>query len=129
MRLNLAQALLCRSDLLLLDEPTNHLDLDTMYWLEGWIKSYQGTLILISHDRDFIDEIVDEIVHVENQKLNFYKGNYSAFERIRAERMSQQQVAFERQQKNVRTLQSFVDRFRYKASKAKQAQSRLKANA
>lgn len=127
MRLNLAQALLCRSDLLLLDEPTNHLDLDTMYWLEGWIKAYQGTLILISHDRDFIDEIVDEIVHVENQKLNFYKGNYSAFERIRAERMSQQQVAFERQQKERAHMQSFVDRFRYKASKAKQAQSRLKA--
>lgn len=127
MRLNLAQALLCRSDLLLLDEPTNHLDLDTMYWLEGWIKSYQGTLILISHDRDFIDEIVDEIVHVENQKLNFYKGNYSAFERIRAERMSQQKVAFERQQKERAHMQSFVDRFRYKASKAKQAQSRLKA--
>ncbi|EGM71487.1 ABC transporter ATP-binding protein [Shewanella sp. HN-41] len=127
MRLNLAQALLCRSDLLLLDEPTNHLDLDTMYWLEGWIKSYQGTLVLISHDRDFIDEIVDEIVHVENQKLNFYKGNYSAFERIRAERMSQQQVAFERQQKERAHMQSFVDRFRYKASKAKQAQSRLKA--
>ncbi|MGL5361145.1 MAG: ABC transporter ATP-binding protein [Shewanella sp.] len=127
MRLNLAQALLCRSDLLLLDEPTNHLDLDTMYWLEGWIKSYQGTLILISHDRDFIDAIVDEIVHVEHQKLNFYKGNYSAFERIRAERMSQQQVAFERQQKERAHIQSFVDRFRYKASKAKQAQSRLKA--
>ncbi|GGQ08386.1 ABC transporter ATP-binding protein [Shewanella litoralis] len=127
MRLNLAQALLCRSDLLLLDEPTNHLDLDTMYWLEGWIKSYQGTLILISHDRDFIDGIVDEIVHVENHKLNFYKGNYSAFERVRAERMAQQQVAFERQQKERSHMQSFVDRFRYKASKAKQAQSRLKA--
>ncbi len=127
MRLNLAQALLCRSDLLLLDEPTNHLDLDTMYWLEGWIKAYQGTLILISHDRDFIDGIVDEIVHVENQKLNYYKGNYTAFERIRAERMAQQQVAFERQQKERAHMQSFVDRFRYKASKAKQAQSRLKA--
>ncbi|QIR16087.1 ABC transporter ATP-binding protein [Shewanella aestuarii] len=127
MRLNLAQALLCRSDLLLLDEPTNHLDLDTMYWLEGWIKAYQGTLILISHDRDFIDEIVDEIVHVENHKLNFYKGNYTSFERIRAERMAQQQVAFERQQKERAHMQSFVDRFRYKASKAKQAQSRLKA--
>ncbi|QYJ86781.1 ABC transporter ATP-binding protein [Shewanella mesophila] len=127
MRLNLAQALLCRSELLLLDEPTNHLDLDTMYWLEGWIKSYQGTLILISHDRDFIDAIVDEIVHVEHHKLNYYKGNYSAFERIRAERMAQQQVAFERQQKERSHMQSFVDRFRYKASKAKQAQSRLKA--
>ncbi|MCG9728634.1 ABC transporter ATP-binding protein [Shewanella sp. Isolate13] len=127
MRLNLAQALLCRSDLLLLDEPTNHLDLDTMYWLEGWIKAYQGTLILISHDRDFIDGIVDEIVHVENTKLNYYKGNYTSFERIRAERMAQQQVAFERQQKERAHMQSFVDRFRYKASKAKQAQSRLKA--
>ena len=127
MRLNLAQALLCRSDLLLLDEPTNHLDLDTMYWLEGWIKAYQGTLILISHDRDFIDAIVDEIVHVENTKLNYYKGNYTSFERIRAERMAQQQVAFERQQKERAHMQSFVDRFRYKASKAKQAQSRLKA--
>ncbi|MEI6859323.1 MAG: ABC transporter ATP-binding protein [Shewanella sp.] len=127
MRLNLAQALLCRSDLLLLDEPTNHLDLDTMYWLEGWIKAYQGTLILISHDRDFIDGIVDEIIHVEHHKLNYYKGNYTAFERIRAERMAQQQVAFERQQKERAHMQSFVDRFRYKASKAKQAQSRLKA--
>ncbi|MCG9722354.1 ABC transporter ATP-binding protein [Shewanella sp. Isolate7] len=127
MRLNLAQALLCRSELLLLDEPTNHLDLDTMYWLESWIKAYQGTLILISHDRDFIDAIVDEIVHVEHHRLNYYKGNYTAFERIRAERMAQQQVAFERQQKERAHMQSFVDRFRYKASKAKQAQSRLKA--
>ena len=127
MRLNLAQALLCRSDLLLLDEPTNHLDLDTMYWLEGWIKAYQGTLILISHDRDFIDGIVDEIVHVEHTKLNYYKGNYSSFERVRAERMAQQQVAYERQQKERAHMQTFVDRFRYKASKAKQAQSRLKA--
>ncbi|QBF82364.1 ABC transporter ATP-binding protein [Shewanella maritima] len=127
MRLNLAQALLCRSDLLLLDEPTNHLDLDTTYWLEGWIKTYQGTLILISHDRDFIDGIVDEIVHVEHHLLNYYKGNYTAFERIRAERMAQQQVAYERQQKERAHMQSFVDRFRYKASKAKQAQSRLKA--
>ena len=127
MRLNLAQALLCRSDLLLLDEPTNHLDLDTTYWLESWIKSYQGTLILISHDRDFIDAIVDEIVHVEQQKLNYYKGNYTSFERVRAERMAQQQVAYEKQQKERAHMQSFVDRFRYKASKAKQAQSRLKA--
>ncbi|WP_133407847.1 ABC transporter ATP-binding protein [Parashewanella tropica] len=127
MRLNLAQALLCRSDLLLLDEPTNHLDLDTTFWLESWIKSYQGTLILISHDRDFIDEIVDEVVHVENQKLNFYSGNYTSFERVRAERMAQQQIAFEKQQKERAHMQKFVDRFRYKASKAKQAQSRLKA--
>ncbi|RLV58219.1 ABC transporter ATP-binding protein [Parashewanella curva] len=127
MRLNLAQALLCRSDLLLLDEPTNHLDLDTTYWLESWIKSYQGTLILISHDRDFIDEIVDEVVHVEHQKLNFYSGNYTSFERVRAERMAQQQIAFEKQQKERAHMQKFVDRFRYKASKAKQAQSRLKA--
>ncbi|KFZ37497.1 ABC transporter ATP-binding protein [Shewanella mangrovi] len=127
MRLNLAQALLCRSDLLLLDEPTNHLDLDTMFWLESWLKSYPGTLVLISHDRDFIDGVVDEIIHVENQQLNYYKGNYSAFERIRAERMVQQQIAFERQQRERAHMQSFVDRFRYKASKARQAQSRLKA--
>ncbi|MGB0893689.1 MAG: ABC transporter ATP-binding protein [Parashewanella sp.] len=127
MRLNLAQALLCRSDLLLLDEPTNHLDLDTTYWLENWIKSYQGTLVLISHDRDFIDGVVDEIVHVEHQKLNHYKGDYSTFERVRAERMAQQQASYERQQKERAHMQSFVDRFRYKASKAKQAQSRLKA--
>ncbi|MCH1918254.1 ABC transporter ATP-binding protein [Shewanella sp. A3A] len=127
MRLNLAQALLCRSDLLLLDEPTNHLDLDTMFWLESWLKSYQGTLVLISHDRDFIDGVVGEIIHVENQQLNYYKGNYSAFERIRAERMEQQQIAFERQQRERAHMQSFVDRFRYKASKARQAQSRLKA--
>lgn len=127
MRLNLAQALLCRSDLLLLDEPTNHLDLDTLYWLEGWIKSYQGTLVLISHDRDFIDGVVDQIVHLEQQKLYAYPGNYSAFEHIRTERMSQQQQAFERQQKMRAHMQSFVDRFRAKATKAKQAQSRLKA--
>ena len=127
MRLNLAQALLCRSDLLLLDEPTNHLDLDTTYWLESWIKSYQGTLILISHDRDFIDAIVDEVVHIEHQKLNYYKGNYTSFERVRAERMAQQQASYEKQQKERAHMQSFVDRFRYKASKAKQAQSRLKA--
>ncbi|MDF0535526.1 ABC transporter ATP-binding protein [Shewanella sp. A32] len=127
MRLNLAQALLCRSELLLLDEPTNHLDLDTMFWLEGWLKSYQGTLVLISHDRDFVDAIVEEIIHVENQKLNFYRGNYTAFEAIRAERMAQQQVAYEKQQRERSHMQSYVDRFRYKASKARQAQSRLKA--
>ncbi|MFQ6372586.1 ABC transporter ATP-binding protein [Shewanella sp. YIC-542] len=127
MRLNLAQALLCRSELLLLDEPTNHLDLDTMFWLEGWLKSYQGTLVLISHDRDFVDAIVQEIIHVENQKLNFYRGNYTAFEGVRAERMAQQQVAYERQQRERAHMQSYVDRFRYKASKARQAQSRLKA--
>jgi ATP-binding cassette subfamily F protein 3 len=127
MRLNLAQALLCRSELLLLDEPTNHLDLDTMFWLEGWLKSYQGTLVLISHDRDFVDAIVEEIIHVENQKLNFYRGNYTAFEAVRAERMAQQQVAYEKQQRERAHMQSYVDRFRYKASKARQAQSRLKA--
>ncbi len=127
MRLNLAQALLCRSDLLLLDEPTNHLDLDTTYWLESWIKNYQGTLILISHDRDFIDAVVDEIVHVEQQKLNYYKGNYTSFERVRAARMAQREAAYERQQKARAHMRAFVDRFRYKASKARQAQSRLKA--
>ncbi|WP_163934767.1 ABC transporter ATP-binding protein [Paraferrimonas sp. SM1919] len=127
MRLNLAQALLCRSDLLLLDEPTNHLDLDTIYWLESWLKQYQGTLILISHDRDFLDNVVSEIIHIEHQKLNNYKGGYSAFERIRAEKLAQQQAQYEKQQVAKAHMQAYVDRFRYKASKAKQAQSRLKA--
>ncbi|WP_028115675.1 ATP-binding cassette domain-containing protein [Ferrimonas senticii] len=127
MRLNLARALLIPSDLLLLDEPTNHLDLDTLIWLEQWLKRYQGTLLLISHDRDFLDEVVGEIVHLEQQQLFHYQGNYSQFERQRAERMAQQQAAFDKQQREKAHMQSFVDRFRAKASKAKQAQSRLKA--
>ncbi|MGI6905334.1 MULTISPECIES: ABC transporter ATP-binding protein [Leclercia] len=126
MRLNLAQALICRSDLLLLDEPTNHLDLDAVIWLEKWLKSYQGTLILISHDRDFLDPVVDKIIHIEKETMFEYTGNYSSFERQRAVRLSQQQAMYESQQQRVAHLQSFVDRFKAKASKAKQAQSRIK---
>ncbi|HCB5796099.1 TPA: ABC transporter ATP-binding protein [Salmonella enterica subsp. enterica serovar Typhi] len=126
MRLNLAQALICRSDLLLLDEPTNHLDLDAVIWLEKWLKSYPGTLILISHDRDFLDPIVDKIIHIEQQTLFEYTGNYSAFEVQRATRLAQQQAMYESQQERVAHLQSYIDRFRAKATKAKQAQSRIK---
>ncbi|PKE29725.1 ABC transporter ATP-binding protein [Rahnella sp. AA] len=126
MRLNLAQALICRSDLLLLDEPTNHLDLDAVIWLEKWLKGYTGTLVLISHDRDFLDPIVDKILHIEQQSLNEYTGNYSSFERQRATKLSQQQALFESQQEKVAHLQSYIDRFRAQATKAKQAQSRIK---
>ncbi len=126
MRLNLAQALICRSDLLLLDEPTNHLDLDAVIWLEKWLKSYTGTLVLISHDRDFLDPIIDKILHIEQQTLNEYTGNYSSFERQRATKLSQQQSLFESQQEKVAHLQSYIDRFRAQATKAKQAQSRIK---
>ena len=127
MRLNLAQALMCPSDLLLLDEPTNHLDLDAIIWLEDWLKRYQGTLIIISHDRDFLDEIVNVIVHIDERKLKRYSGNYSAFERQRAAHMVLAQAAFEKQQRTRAHLQSFVDRFKAKATKARQAQSRMKA--
>jgi len=127
MRLNLAQALLCPSDLLLLDEPTNHLDLDAVIWLEKWLHQYQGTLILISHDRDFIDSIVDKIIHIEQNKLFEYTGNYTSFERQRAEKLMQQQSSYEKQQAQMQHMQSYIDRFRYKANKAKQAQSRIKA--
>jgi len=126
-RLSLARALMCPSDLLLLDEPTNHLDLETVTWLEGWLKHYPGTLVVISHDRDFLDAVVDTIVHIEHHKLHVYKGDYSNFERQRAERLSQQQAAFDKQQKTVAHMRQFIDRFRAKASKAKAAQSRLKA--
>lgn len=126
MRLNLAQALLCPSDLLLLDEPTNHLDLDAVIWLEKWLKNYPGTLILISHDRDFLDPLVEKIIHIDQQKLNEYTGNYSTFERQRATRLAQQQALYKNQQQKVAHLQSYIDRFRAKASKAKQAQSRMK---
>ncbi|MDV5354022.1 ABC transporter ATP-binding protein [Enterobacter asburiae] len=126
MRLNLAQALICRSDLLLLDEPTNHLDLDAVIWLEKWLKNYPGTLILISHDRDFLDPVVDKILHIEQQSMFEYTGNYSSFERQRATRLAQQQATYEGQQQRVAHLQSFIDRFKAKASKAKQAQSRIK---
>ncbi|PLV61080.1 ABC transporter ATP-binding protein [Erwinia sp. B116] len=126
MRLNLAQALICRSDLLLLDEPTNHLDLDAVIWLERWLKSYSGTLILISHDRDFLDPVVDKILHIEQQSIFEYTGNYSSFEIQRATKLAQQQSMFEHQQQKVAHLQSFIDRFKAKATKAKQAQSRIK---
>lgn len=126
MRLNLAQALICRSDLLLLDEPTNHLDLDAVIWLERWLKNYTGTLILISHDRDFLDPIVDKILHIEQEQMFEYTGNYSSFEQQRATKLSQQQSMYESQQQRVAHLQSYIDRFKAKASKAKQAQSRVK---
>lgn len=127
MRLNLAQALMCPSDLLLLDEPTNHLDLDAILWLEDWLKSYPGTLLLISHDRDFLDAVVENIVHVEGQQLVLYRGGYSQFERTRAERLSQQQAAFVKQQAQREHMQKYIARFRAQATKARQAQSRLKA--
>ncbi len=126
MRLNLAQALMCRSDLLLLDEPTNHLDLDAVMWLEDWLDQYRGTLFLITHDRDFLDAVVNKIVHVENQKLNEYTGNYSTFERTRAMQLANQQAQHVKQQRQVAHLHSFIDRFKAKATKAKQAQSRIK---
>ena len=126
MRLNLAQALMCRSDLLLLDEPTNHLDLDAVIWLEKWLSNYQGTLILISHDRDFLDPLVNKIIHIEQQSLFEYTGNYSSFEIQRSAKLAQQQALYENQQAKVAHLQSYIDRFRAKATKAKQAQSRIK---
>ncbi|MDH5215262.1 MAG: ATP-binding cassette domain-containing protein, partial [Gammaproteobacteria bacterium] len=127
MRLNVARALMCRSSLLLLDEPTNHLDLDTVIWLEGWLRSYPGTLLLISHDRDFLDSVVGHILNIEELHATLYTGNYSAFERIRAERLAHQQSQYEKQQREVAHIRSFIDRFRAKASKARQAQSRIKA--
>ena len=127
MRLGLARTLMCRSDLMLLDEPTNHLDLDAVIWLETWLRNYPGTLLLISHDRDFLDTIVRQIAHIEQGQLNFYTGNYSAFEALRAERLSQRQAAFVRQQQEISRIQGFVERFRAKATKARQAQSRIKA--
>ncbi|GHE99956.1 ATP-binding cassette domain-containing protein [Thalassotalea profundi] len=126
MRLNLAQALISRADLMLLDEPTNHLDLDAVIWLQRWLKRYTGTLVLISHDRDFLDDVIEQILHIEQQQAKLYSGNYSSFERQRAEQLAQQDAQFQKQQKEVAHLTAFVDRFRAKASKAKQAQSRLK---
>ena len=126
MRLNLAQALLCPSDLLLLDEPTNHLDLDAVIWLEKWLQRYAGTLLLISHDKAFIDNTVAQIISVEQQKLVTYTGNYSAYETQRAERLRLQNLEFEKQQQKVAHLNAFITRFKAKASKAKQAQSRIK---
>ena len=127
MRLNLAQALMCPSDLLLLDEPTNHLDLDAIIWLEDWLKRYAGTLIIISHDRDFLDEIVNVIVHIDERKLKRYSGNYSSFERQRAAQMILAAGAMAKQERQRAHLESFVNRFKAQASKARQAQSRMKA--
>lgn len=126
-RLNLAQALMCRSDLLLLDEPTNHLDLDAVLWLEKFLQQYKGTLLLISHDREFLDNVIDHTLHIEHQVCKRYTGNYSSFENQRAEQLALQQKQYEKQQQQIAHLQAFVDRFRVKASKAKQAQGRIKA--
>jgi ATP-binding cassette subfamily F protein 3 len=127
MRLQLARALMCPSDLMLLDEPTNHLDLDALVWLEAWLQRYQGTMIVISHDREFLDAVTNVTVHIENAKLNRYGGNYSKFEDMRAEQMELQQASYSKQQEKIAHLQKFIDRFKAKASKAKQAQSRVKA--
>ena len=127
MRLQLARALMCPADLLLLDEPTNHLDLDALVWLEAWLQRFTGTIVMISHDREFLDAITNVTVHLDEGALTRYGGNYSTFEEMRAERMSQQQAAHGRQQERVAQLQRFIDRFKAKASKAKQAQSRVKA--
>ena len=126
MRLNLARALMCRSDILLLDEPTNHLDLPAILWLERWLKRYEGILLVVSHDRDFLDQICTRIAHIENESISLFTGNYSQFEKLRAEQLAQQQAMYLRQQKEIKHIQSYVDRFRYKASKARQAQSRIK---
>jgi ATP-binding cassette subfamily F protein 3 len=126
MRLNLAQALMCRSDVLLLDEPTNHLDLPAILWLEGWLKRYAGILLLVSHDRDFLDALCTRVAHIENGRIRLYTGNYSDFEKQRMEQLSQQEALHKRQEKEIQHIQSYIDRFRYKASKARQAQSRLK---
>jgi len=125
-RLNLARALMCPSDLLLLDEPTNHLDLDAVLWLEEWLRRYQGTLLIISHDREFLDGVITHTLHLHDGKAKLYSGNYSAFERLRAEQLRQQQISHEREQAERAHLQSFIDRFKAKATKAKQAQSRMK---
>lgn len=127
MRLNLARTLMRRCDLLLLDEPTNHLDLDAILWLEKWLKNYAGMLLLISHDREFLDATVDYMLHFEHQQIKLYSGNYSTFEQQRANQLLQRQAAYEKQQRAIAHAQSFIDRFKAKASKAKQAQSRVKA--
>ena len=126
-RLNVARALMCPSDLLLLDEPTNHLDLDAILWLEGWLRAYPGTLLLIAHDREFLDRVTDRIVNIENGKVAVYRGNYSAFEEARTAQLAQQAALYEKQRREIAHMESFVERFRAKASKARQAQSRLKA--
>ena len=127
MRLNLARALMRRADLLLLDEPTNHLDLDAVLWLEDWLRGFPGAVVLITHDREFLDAVAGEIVHIEQRRLNAYTGNYSAFEAQRAARLALQQSAYARQQKTIAHLEGFINRFRAKATKARQAQSRIRA--
>lgn len=127
MRLNLARTLMCRSDLLLLDEPSNHLDLDAVIWLENWLCRYRGTLLLISHDREFLDQTCEQILHVEQRRATLYQGNYSRFEQRRADQLATQQAGYARQQREIERMQLFIDRFRAKATKARQAQSRLKA--
>jgi ATP-binding cassette subfamily F protein 3 len=126
-RINVARALMCRSDLLLLDEPTNHLDIDAILWLEGWLRAYPGTLLLIAHDREFLDRVCDRIVNIEHQRARAYRGNYSAFEQQRAAELAEQSALYARQQREIRHMESFVERFRAQATKARQAQSRLKA--
>lgn len=127
MRLNLARALMCRSDLLLLDEPTNHLDIEAVIWLEGWLNAYRGTLLLISHDREFLDNTVNHILHIEHRQLTLYRGGYTDFERQRAEKLTLQQASYQKQQQQIAHLQKYIDRFRAQATKARQAQSRIKA--
>ncbi|MDM1545792.1 ATP-binding cassette domain-containing protein [Ignatzschineria indica] len=127
MRLNIGKALMCRSDILLLDEPTNHLDFETVVWVENWLKQYPGILIVISHDRDFLDNICTQIIHLYQQKATVYSGNYTAFLRLKAEKLAHQQAQFEKNEKTRAHLQKFIDRFSAKATKAKQAQSRVKA--
>ncbi|KKO45541.1 ABC transporter ATP-binding protein, partial [Arsukibacterium sp. MJ3] len=124
---NLAQVLIARADLLLLDEPTNHLDLDAIVWLESWLKRFEGTVIVISHDREFLDGVVNNIIHIERQTTQCYSGDYSSFQRQRSERRAQQAQQYAKEQQQRAHLQSFVDRFRAQATKARQAQSRLKA--
>ena len=126
-RINVARALMCRSDLLLLDEPTNHLDIDAILWLENWLRDYRGTLLLIAHDREFLDRVCDRIVNIENGEVHAYRGNYSAFETQRAAELAEQGAMYQRQQREIRHMESFVERFRAKATKARQAQSRIKA--
>ena len=126
-RLNVAQALMCRSDVLLLDEPTNHLDLDAVIWLQEWLSGYPGTLLLVSHDRDFLDDLATHILHIEHGRVTLHTGNYSAFETRRAEQLAQQQASWQRQQRELQRIQGFIDRFRAQATKARQVQSRVKA--
>ena len=128
MRLQLARALMCPYDLMLLDEPTNHLDLDALVWLENWLQRYEGTLLVISHDREFLDAVTRVTLHLEQEKLTRYGGNYSAFEELRAQQIVLQQAAFAKQQDKIAHLQKFIDRFKAKATKAKQDRKSTRLN-